>query len=105
MIISAVSISNADLHALNRSTQDLARAFLAASGLELHTYAIGVHIDSWAVGVTLVPEDVARQSNTECISKLKQVLLDNAAQFAAERSILADPADLVQFRVGTIDGP
>ena len=109
VIFSAAVIGRADLHALNRSTQDLVPSFfLAECGIQA-SYAIGIGIDveTWSVFVNLPPDDAVGQSIDECISAMKEAVLANAADFAEEHSIRADPADLVRFRADPMhpEGP
>ncbi len=101
VVIFAVGIGDADMRALNQSTKDLVHAFLAECE-NTPSYSVGINVASWAVVVNLPVDDAEGQSITECISQLREAVLANAAQFAEERSILADPADLVRFRADPI---
>ena len=96
VVVSAAAIGHTDLHALNQSTQDLVHAFLPECGIQA-SYGIGVNVETWSVVFSL-SSDAVGQSIDECISEMKEAVLANAADFAKERSIRADPADLVRFR-------
>lgn len=85
------------LESLNQSTKDLVRTFLPECGVHLPR-AIGINVESWSVFVAVSPDDSRGQSVDGCISKIKQAILANAADFAEQYSITADPGDLVQFR-------
>ena len=52
---------------------------------------------AWSVFVNFAIEEADVQSTDECVSETKQAVLANAANFAKERSIRANPADLVRF--------
>lgn len=94
---SAATVSRGELQALNRSTGDLIRAVFAECGTSPWSYGNGINVESWSVSVSWSVDDLEDQPKNECINEMKEVVLANAADFAKEHSILADPADLVRF--------
>lgn len=99
---SAATIGRGDLQALNQSTKDLVHAFIAECGIQVPR-SIGINVETWSVFVSL-SSDAVGQSIDECIGEMKEAVLANAADFAKERSIHVDPADLVRFRTHTMPG-
>ncbi len=94
-VVSA-AITLAELDALNDSTKDVALYSECAS-----INSAGISMVSWSVFVNFAIEEADVQSTEECVSETKQAVLANAANFAKERSIHADPAELVRFTSST----
>ncbi len=96
--VSSVPISYPELRSLIDSTLDQLDILrvCAAPGSRWRS---GVELVTWSMLVAyfLTPDE--GQSIDDCDSKMKQVVLANAADFAKEHSILADPADLVRFEI------
>ena len=106
--IISTAINLAGLHALNASTKDLVQAFFAECGTRPSFHAVGISMVTWSVFVSFKFKEAEGQSPEECVNEMKQAVLTNAADFAKEHSILADPADLVEFRddeISVIPGP
>lgn len=93
----SASISFAQLQALRDSTLELLRGFFDECVAHPSSYGGGIHMRTWSVSVGFSVTEAEGHSLDECISDMKQAVLANAADFATEHSIPANPDDLVQF--------
>ncbi|MXW75184.1 MAG: PASTA domain-containing protein [Acidimicrobiaceae bacterium] len=102
---SNATVSSGELDALKEPTGDLVRDYFDECAAYPSTYGIGVNVVDWAVSVSFSLTEAEGYSIDECINDMKQAVLANAADFAKEHSIDADPADLVIFHESGQMGP